>query len=130
MAPASSASTSYSESASPQLKQAIEANFGTQNDMKLKFTNAALGLFGSGWTWLGVDPRGELVITTTPNQAQHSYSAPQQASYAVLAAVLPLCGQPMLETMFTCCCWACAGPACIGEKERCMNSTAACRTTR
>ena len=75
MAPAASADASYSRSASPQLQRAIEAKFGSANDMKLKFANAALGLFGSGWTWLGVDPRGELIITTTPNQALPSPSA-------------------------------------------------------
>jgi Fe-Mn family superoxide dismutase len=70
MAPAASPEASYARSASPELKAAVDARFGSDNDMRLKFTDAALGLFGSGWTWLGVDPAGELVITTTPNQAR------------------------------------------------------------
>lgn len=70
MAPAASPEASYARSASPELKAAIESKFGSANDMKLKFTDAALGLFGSGWTWLGVDPAGSLVISTTPNQAR------------------------------------------------------------
>ncbi len=38
--------------------------------MLRRFGDAALTVFGSGWTWLGVDSQGGLVITTTPNQVR------------------------------------------------------------
>lgn len=33
-----------------------------------KFSTAATGVFGSGWQWLGVDDKGELVLSGTSNQ--------------------------------------------------------------
>lgn len=33
-----------------------------------RFSEAAVGVFGSGWAWLGVDPQGDLVIMATSNQ--------------------------------------------------------------
>lgn len=48
------------------LKQ-IERNFGSFDDFKTKFAQAAKDRFGSGWAWL-VKKDGELVITSTPNQ--------------------------------------------------------------
>lgn len=31
-------------------------------------TAAAMSVFGSGWAWLAVTPKGDLVVTTTANQ--------------------------------------------------------------
>jgi Fe-Mn family superoxide dismutase len=31
-------------------------------------SDAAVGVFGSGWAWLGVLPGGGLAVTTTANQ--------------------------------------------------------------
>ena len=53
---------------SPKLKAAIEKAFGSVDEMKKQFNAAGAGRFGSGWVWLGVDPKGELKICTTPNQ--------------------------------------------------------------
>ncbi|KAG2500566.1 hypothetical protein HYH03_001336 [Edaphochlamys debaryana] len=50
------------------LKAAIEADFGSVDEMKTKFNAAAAGRFGSGWAWLGVDEAGKLHIESTPNQ--------------------------------------------------------------
>lgn len=47
--------------------QAITSTFGSFEDFKGKFSNAAALLFGSGWTWL-VWSNNELQIVTTPNQ--------------------------------------------------------------
>jgi Fe-Mn family superoxide dismutase len=47
--------------------QAITSGFGSFDDFKAKFSNAAALLFGSGWTWL-VWSNNELQIVTTPNQ--------------------------------------------------------------
>lgn len=45
----------------------IVDTFGSFEAFKATFTEAALGRFGSGWAWLGVDA-GKLVVTSTPNQ--------------------------------------------------------------
>lgn len=45
----------------------IQQAFGSFEEFRKTFTNAALGRFGSGWAWLIVTPQG-LRITSTPNQ--------------------------------------------------------------
>ena len=50
------------------LKDKIEADFGSVDEMKQKFNAAASTRFGSGWAWLGVKSDGSLAITSTPNQ--------------------------------------------------------------
>jgi superoxide dismutase, Fe-Mn family len=50
------------------LKDAIEAKFGSLDELKTKFNAAGVAQFGSGWAWLIVDEAGELAITSTPNQ--------------------------------------------------------------
>jgi superoxide dismutase, Fe-Mn family len=46
----------------------IEKSFGSLDEMKKRFDQAALGRFGSGWAWLIVTPEKKLAITSTPNQ--------------------------------------------------------------
>ncbi|MDR0981682.1 MAG: superoxide dismutase [Culturomica sp.] len=48
------------------LKQALEKEFGSIDEFKKKFAEVALGLFGSGYTWL-VDNNGKLEIQQTHN---------------------------------------------------------------
>ncbi|MBL7876949.1 MAG: superoxide dismutase [Cyclobacteriaceae bacterium] len=50
------------------LADAINAAFGTFDELKTKFNTAAAGRFGSGWAWLIKDSAGKLAITSTPNQ--------------------------------------------------------------
>jgi superoxide dismutase, Fe-Mn family len=50
------------------LADAIRQAFGSFEAFREKFTQAALGVFGSGWAWLAVDHGGALSIVTTPNQ--------------------------------------------------------------
>lgn len=50
------------------LADAINAAFGSFDEMKTKFNAAAGGRFGSGWAWLIKDASGKLAITSTPNQ--------------------------------------------------------------
>jgi Fe-Mn family superoxide dismutase len=50
------------------LTQAINAAFGSMDNMKEEFAKAAAGRFGSGWAWLIVGKDGKLAITSTPNQ--------------------------------------------------------------
>ncbi len=49
---------------SGRLLESIESKYGSFEDFKEAFTQAALGVFGSGWVWLLPD----FSITTTPNQ--------------------------------------------------------------
>ena len=51
-----------------KLKKAIENDFGSVDDFKEKFGNAAKTHFGSGWAWLSVDSKGKLFVSSTPNQ--------------------------------------------------------------
>jgi len=53
---------------SPELHKAIEESFQLLEDFKAEFTKAALSVFGSGWTWLVINDKGELEIVTTKNQ--------------------------------------------------------------
>ena len=50
------------------LADAIKATFGSFDDFKKKFADAAAGRFGSGWAWLCTDRSGKLVIKDFPNQ--------------------------------------------------------------
>lgn len=52
---------------SGQLVQALTQTFGGFEAFKEKFTQSAVGRFGSGWAWLVVKG-GKLEITSTPNQ--------------------------------------------------------------
>jgi Fe-Mn family superoxide dismutase len=50
-----------------ELAEAIKSAFGSFADFKTKFTQAAIGRFGSGWAWLLIKD-GKLVLDSTPNQ--------------------------------------------------------------
>ncbi|MEE4196840.1 MAG: superoxide dismutase [Bacteroidales bacterium] len=52
-----------------QLKDALEATYGSFDDFKEKFSAAAKTLFGSGWAWLVKKPNGSLDIVQTVNAA-------------------------------------------------------------
>lgn len=46
----------------------INATFGSFDEFKKQFNQAAAGRFGSGWAWLCVNKNGKLEICSTPNQ--------------------------------------------------------------
>jgi len=50
-----------------KLAQAIDASFGSFDAFKDKFTQTAVDLFGSGWTWLVQEQGGKLAIVPTSN---------------------------------------------------------------
>ncbi len=50
-----------------KLGEAIRSTFGSFDEFKKQFSDAAMKRFGSGWAWLVVQ-EGKLVIGSTPNQ--------------------------------------------------------------
>lgn len=50
------------------LATAINTQFGSYDKFKEQFSNAAKGVFGSGWAWLCVGADKKLFISSTPNQ--------------------------------------------------------------
>lgn len=50
-----------------ELASTLDDMFGNFKTFQEKFSQAAMGRFGSGWAWLVIDG-GELTITDTPNQ--------------------------------------------------------------
>ncbi len=50
------------------LAKAIDDAFGSFDEFKTKFSNAAATQFGSGWAWLCVQKGGQVDICSTPNQ--------------------------------------------------------------
>lgn len=53
---------------SGDLAAAIDAAFGSFENFKNEFANAAATQFGSGWAWLIVNGEGKLQVTSTANQ--------------------------------------------------------------
>ena len=70
MAPPSHKAAAGNENNEPQgkLADAIKKDFGDFAKFKEAFTNAAMGVFGSGWAWLAKDANGKLTALTAPNQ--------------------------------------------------------------
>lgn len=50
-----------------KIADAINAAFGSFDEFKKQFNQAATSLFGSGWAWLSQDKDGKLVITKEAN---------------------------------------------------------------
>ena len=50
-----------------RLLEAINTSFGSFENFKAQFTQAATTLFGSGWAWLAQQEDGKLVITKEAN---------------------------------------------------------------
>ncbi len=51
-----------------ELGEAIQSEFGSFEQFRTQFNEAALNRFGSGWAWLCVKPNGKLCICSSPNQ--------------------------------------------------------------
>lgn len=51
------------------LADALKKGFGSIDEFKQKFTQTAIGTFGSGWAWLVKNGKGELEIVSTSNAA-------------------------------------------------------------
>lgn len=55
-------------SLSGELKEAIEAAYGSEEAFMEAFSKAAATQFGSGWAWLCVHKGGKVEVCSTPNQ--------------------------------------------------------------
>jgi Fe-Mn family superoxide dismutase len=51
-----------------ELAEAINATFGSFDEVKKQLQAAGATRFGSGWAWLIVGADGKLAVTSTPNQ--------------------------------------------------------------
>lgn len=51
-----------------ELADAINATFGSFEELKKQLQAAGASRFGSGWAWLIVSEDGDLKVTSTPNQ--------------------------------------------------------------
>jgi Fe-Mn family superoxide dismutase len=67
------------------LQNAIDQSFGSFDDMKQKFAEAALTRFGSGWAWLIKTEDGNLSVSSTPNQDS-----------PLMKGIADVCGTPIL----------------------------------
>ena len=54
-------------SVSAELQESLERDFGSMDAFKERFLESAAKLFGSGWTWLSVEPDGTLIVEQTSN---------------------------------------------------------------
>ncbi|GBF90765.1 hypothetical protein Rsub_03066 [Raphidocelis subcapitata] len=67
LAPPGSAATKEASLSAP-LAAAVQKSFGGFEPMKKAVSDAAMGVFGSGWAWLCLQADGALVVATTANQ--------------------------------------------------------------
>ena len=51
-----------------ELATAIVKDVGSIDDFKKQFVEAGMQRFGSGWVWLAITRKGNLAISSTPNQ--------------------------------------------------------------
>ncbi|HON53673.1 MAG TPA: superoxide dismutase, partial [Bacteroidales bacterium] len=51
-----------------EISKAIIKDFGSFDEFKSQFSQAATTRFGSGWAWLSVDASGKLFVSSSPNQ--------------------------------------------------------------
>lgn len=51
-----------------KIAEAINKNFGSFEEFKTRFNDAAANRFGSGWAWLSVKPDNSLSVCSAPNQ--------------------------------------------------------------
>ena len=56
-----------------KLAAALARDFGSVEAFREAFTKAAVGLFGSGWTWLAQQPDGKLVIVEGPLKGREDW---------------------------------------------------------
>lgn len=60
-----------------KLAEAIKTQYGTLDEFKKQFTDAAMKRFGSGWAWLVKTKEGKLAICSTANQDNPLMNLPE-----------------------------------------------------
>ena len=50
-----------------EVTRAVQAQFGSLENLKKRFVETAAGLFGSGWTWLVVNDSNQIDVVNTRN---------------------------------------------------------------
>jgi Fe-Mn family superoxide dismutase len=66
------------------LADAINKSFGSYENFKTAFSDAAKTRFGSGWAWLIVNEKGQLAICSTPNQDNPVMDIAETKGYPLL----------------------------------------------
>jgi Fe-Mn family superoxide dismutase len=66
------------------LADAINKSFGSLENFKTAFSDAAKTRFGSGWAWLIVNEKGQLAICSTPNQDNPVMDIAETKGYPLL----------------------------------------------
>ena len=66
------------------LADAINKSFGSLDNFKTAFSDAAKTRFGSGWAWLIVKEKGQLAICSTPNQDNPVMDIAETKGYPLL----------------------------------------------
>ncbi len=66
------------------LADAINKSFGSLDNFKTAFSDAAKTRFGSGWAWLIVNEKGKLAICSTPNQDNPVMDIAETKGYPLL----------------------------------------------
>ena len=66
------------------LADAINKSFGSLDNFKTAFSDAAKTRFGSGWAWLIVNEKGQLAICSTPNQVNPVMDIAETKGYPLL----------------------------------------------
>lgn len=67
-----------------KLMEAIQKDFGSFDQFKQEFENAAKNRFGSGWAWLSIDENKKLFISSTPNQDNPLMDVAEKKGFPIL----------------------------------------------
>ncbi len=70
---------------SAKLQTAINKTFGSIDELKKLFLDAGKTRFGSGWSWLSVNDKGELFVSSTPNQDNPLMDVAEKKGTPILA---------------------------------------------
>jgi Fe-Mn family superoxide dismutase len=70
---------------SGKLEKALEKTFGSIDAFKELFSEAGATRFGSGWAWLSLDSKGNLFVSSTPNQDNPMMDVTEQRGIPLLA---------------------------------------------